>query len=272
AARGWARAGPQPLHLRAARIAGVEEIYRVGGAQAVGAMAYGTASVPRVDKIVGPGNLYVATAKRLVAGVVGTDMIAGPTEIVVVADGGADPATVAADLLAQAEHDEAASAILITTDRVLAEGTQAALEEQLADLPRRAIAAASLAKHGAILVVPDLDAAFAVANRIAPEHLEVQVEDPWKWLSAVRHAGAIFLGPYSGEVFGDYVAGPSHVLPTGGTARFASPLSVHDFQKRSSVICLSQEGAQALGQAAARLGRVEGLEGHARAAERRFKG
>jgi histidinol dehydrogenase len=254
-----------PAVLVAASLAGIEEIYKVGGAHAIAALAYGTTSIPRVDKIVGPGNIFVATAKRLVAGTVGIDAIAGPTEVVVVADESAEPAYVAADLLAQAEHDEMAMTLCITVSEPLADKVGAELKRQLDDLPRRQIAEASLAKNGAILLVPTLEAAFALVNSIAPEHVELQCQDPWVHLDHVRHAGAVFLGAFSPEALGDYLAGPNHVLPTGGAARFASPLSVEDFMRRTSVLHFTEEGLKQLGGSAMTLASLEGLDGHARA-------
>lgn len=260
-----------PAVLLAAALAGVKEIYKVGGAQAIAALAYGTASVPKVEKIVGPGNIYVAAAKALVAGEVGIDMVAGPTEIVVVADGTARPAYVAADLLSQAEHDESASALLLTPSRPLAEGVAGVLAARLASLPRRAVAAASLSRWGALCVTADLAHALEVANALAPEHLELCVADPWARLDGVRNAGAVFLGHYAPETLGDYVAGPSHVLPTGGRARFASPLSVEDFQKRSSVIAVTAAGLRRLGRPAMALAALEGLQGHGEAVRIRLQ-
>lgn len=254
-----------PAVLVAAALAQVVEMYKVGGAQAIGALAFGTATIPKVDKIVGPGNIYVATAKRLVAGTVGIDAIAGPSEVVVVADGAAEPAYVAADLLAQAEHDEMAMALCITVSEALAQKVKTEIERQLEDLPRRSIAKASLTSNGAILVVQTLEAACALVNQIAPEHVELHCEDPWAHLDRLRHAGAVFLGAFSPETLGDYLAGPSHVLPTGGTARFASPLSVEDFVHRTSLLHFSAEGLKRLGNAATTLASLEGLEGHARA-------
>ncbi|MGH7478171.1 MAG: histidinol dehydrogenase [Candidatus Methylomirabilales bacterium] len=254
-----------PAVLVAASLAGIAEIYKVGGAQAIAALAYGTDSIPRVDKIVGPGNMYVATAKRLVAGVVGIDGIAGPTEVVVVADETGDPAYIGADLLAQAEHDEMAMTVCITVSEALAKAVVVELKRQLADLPRRRIAEASLAHNGAVLVVPTLDAAFALVNRIAPEHVELHCQDPWSHLDRIRHAGAVFLGAFSPEALGDYLAGPNHVLPTGGTARFASPLSVEDFVHRTSLLHFTEEGLKRLGGPAMTLASLEGLDGHARA-------
>jgi histidinol dehydrogenase len=265
------REGIDPYILVAAAEAGVTEAYRVGGAQAIAALAYGTETIPAVDKIVGPGNIYVALAKRLVYGVVDIDSIAGPSEIVVIADDTANPAYVAADLLSQAEHDEMASAVLITHSRVLAEKVGAEVERQLAALPRNAIASASVDRHGAILLVDTLEEAFAVSNRLAPEHLELMVENPLGWLGRVENAGAVFLGPYSAESVGDYFAGPNHVLPTNGTARFFSPLGVDTFVKKSSLISYSKEALLANGEKIMTLARHEGLEGHARAIQVRLE-
>jgi histidinol dehydrogenase len=265
------REGIDPYILVAAAEAGVTEAYRVGGAQAIAALAYGTETIPAVDKIVGPGNIYVALAKRLVYGVVDIDSIAGPSEIVVIADDTANPAYVAADLLSQAEHDEMASAVLITHSRTLAEKVSAEVERQLAALPRNAIAAASVEKHGAILLVDTLEEAFAVSNRLAPEHLELMVKNPLGWLGRVENAGAVFLGPYSAESVGDYFAGPNHVLPTNGTARFFSPLGVDTFVKKSSLISYSKEALLANGEKIMTLARHEGLEGHARAIQVRLE-
>jgi histidinol dehydrogenase len=252
--------------LAAADLAGVHAIYKVGGVQAVGAMAYGTASVPRVDKIVGPGNIYVAAAKRLVFGQVGIDMIAGPTEVLIIADEEARATWAAADLLSQAEHDPLSSALLLTPSRKLAAEVSEEVKRQMAMLPRRQIAEASLEVYGAVVVVKDLDEAVGLANQIAPEHLELLVKDPWGLLPRIKHAGAIFMGGTSPEVLGDYLAGPNHVLPTGGTARFASPLSVDDFQRRTSLIAFSQAKLEALEPTLMELARLEGLEAHARAA------
>lgn len=252
--------------LAAAHLAGVHEIYRVGGVQAVAAMAYGTASIPKVDKIVGPGNVYVAAAKRLVFGQVGIDMIAGPTELIIIADEEARAAWAAADLLSQAEHDPLSCAVLLTPSQRLAEGVADEVKRQVAMLPRRAIAEASLEEFGAAVVVKDIAEAVELANQLAPEHLELLVKDPWALLPRVKHAGAIFMGGTSPEVLGDYLAGPNHVLPTGGTARFASSLSVDDFQRRISLIAFSQEKLEALEPAVVELARLEGLEAHARAA------
>ncbi len=259
-----------PVVLAAARIAGVTEAYRVGGAQAIAALAYGTATIRRVDKIVGPGNVYVALAKRRVFGLVGIDMVAGPSEVVVIADGSAPAAWVAADLLAQAEHDPLARSVLITDSGPLIDAVAAAVEDQLAALPRREIAGTSLRSHGALVLAADLWQAVEIANGLAPEHLELQVADPERLLPAVRHAGAIFLGHYTPEVVGDYVAGPSHVLPTDGTARFSSPLGVEDFVKRSSVIGYSRRGLAAALPAVRALTRAEGLEAHGAAADVRM--
>ncbi len=256
--------------LRAARLAGATAVYRMGGAQAVAALAYGTAAVPAVDKIVGPGNLYVALAKRLVFGDVGIDLIAGPSEVVVVADRTAVAAHVAADLLAQAEHDPMARAVCLTDDAVLAAAVAAAVARQCAALPRAAIAEAAIRQHGAVVVTRGLDEALGIANRLAPEHLELAVADPFAWLPAVRHAGAIFLGVHTPEVVGDYLAGPNHVLPTGATARFASGLSVEDFIKRSSLIHYTPAGLRAAWPHLAALAAAEGLEGHAAAARIRL--
>jgi histidinol dehydrogenase len=251
-----------PYLLVAADIAGVSEIYKIGGAQAVAAMAYGTATIPKVDKIVGPGNIYVATAKRSVFGQVDIDMIAGPSEVLVIADESADPTFVAADLLSQAEHDELASAILVTPSRTLAEKVDAEVERQMATLIRRDIARKSIERFGAIVVVKDLAEAAEVSNAIAPEHLELSVDKPFELLALIRNAGAIFLGHYTPESVGDYVAGPNHVLPTGGTARFFSPLSTDDFMKRSSLIFYTKEGLDKVGEAVTQIADVEGLEAH----------
>ena len=253
-----------PAVLAAAELAGVTEIYRVGGAQAVAALAFGTETIRPVDKIVGPGNIYVATAKRLVFGVVGIDMVAGPSEVVVVADGSANPRWIAADLLAQAEHDPLASALCVTAVPELAEAVAREVERQLERLPRREIAGRSLQAYGAVILVEDLPAAVTLANTLAPEHLELQVADAWQWLPRVRHAGAIFLGAHTPEVAGDYLAGPNHVLPTAGTARFSSPLGVEDFQKRSSLLALRPEALARWREPIVRLAGLEGLEAHAR--------
>ena len=255
-----------PAVLAAARIAGVTVAYRVGGVQAVAALAYGTETIPRVDKIVGPGNIYVALAKAQVFGDVGIDMVAGPSEVLVVADDSAAAAFVAADLLAQAEHDPMARAVLLTPSSALRDAVAAEIERQLAALPRRAIAGAALDRHGALVLTVSLDEAVELANRLAPEHLELQVRDPEGLLASVRHAGAVFLGRHTPEVVGDYVAGPNHVLPTGGTARFSSALSTEDFVTRLSVIEYSREGLVEAGPHVAELSRVEGLDGHGAAA------
>ncbi len=257
--------------LVAARVAGVTEAYRIGGAQAIAALAYGTETIRRVDKIVGPGNIYVALAKAQLFGEVGIDMIAGPSEVVVVADDSADAAFVAADLLAQAEHDPMARAVLLTPSARLADDVARETERQLARLPRREIAAASLDGNGALVLTASLEEAVQVANGLAPEHLELQVADPEALLSRVRSAGAVFLGRFTPEVVGDYLAGPNHVLPTGGTARFASALSTEDFVKRMSVIQYSAKGLAEAGPHVAELSRVEGLEGHGAAAAVRIE-
>jgi histidinol dehydrogenase len=251
-----------PYILIAADIAGVSEIYRIGGAQAVAAMAYGTATIPKVDKIVGPGNIYVATAKRSVFGQVDIDMIAGPSEILVIADDSANPTFVAADLLSQAEHDELASSILITTSRALAERVDAEIERQLANLTRKEIARKAIDRFGAIVLTADLHDAAAISNSIAPEHLELAVEKPFELLTLVKNAGAIFLGHYTPESVGDYIAGPNHVLPTGGTARFFSPLSTDSFMKKSSLIFYTKEGLDKVGEAVLQIADIEGLEAH----------
>jgi histidinol dehydrogenase len=259
------------LVLAAAAIAEVDRVFAIGGAQAVGALAYGTETIPAVDKIVGPGNAYVAAAKRRVFGVVGIDMVAGPSEILVVCDGKTDPDWIAMDLFSQAEHDEVAQAILISPDAAFIDKVAASIERQLASMPRKDTIAASLANRGALIQVSDLDEACEIANRIAPEHLELSVENPDIWANKIKHAGAIFMGPYSSEALGDYCAGPNHVLPTSRTARFSSPLGVYDFQKRSSLIKASAEGADRLGRIAATLAYGEGLPAHARSAEYRLK-
>jgi histidinol dehydrogenase len=261
-----------PLVLAAAKRAGVTEVFRVGGAQAVAALAWGTASIAPVDRIVGPGNAYVAEAKRQVFGRVGIDSIAGPSEVVVIADAGNDPRHVAVDLLAQAEHDESAQSILITPDAALADAVAAAVAAELRHLPRAAIAGESWARHGAIIVVRDLDEAAALTNRLAPEHLQLMVEDPRALLAQVRHAGAAFLGRFCPEAVGDYVAGPNHVLPTGRTARFASGLSVFDFLKRTTWVEADAAALAAVGPAAVALGEAEGLTAHARSVALRLGG
>jgi len=251
-----------PHVLVAARLSGVDRVFRTGGAQAVAALAYGTATVPRVDKVTGPGNIYVATAKKLVFGQVGIDMIAGPSEILVVSDGSGTPAHIAADLLSQAEHDELASSILITTSRPFGEKVAAEVERQLGELSRESIARASWEKFGAVIVAGSLDEAVAFANRIAPEHLELAVANPFEVLPRIRNAGAVFLGHFTPEAAGDYLAGPNHTLPTGGTARFFSPLSVDDFVKKTSVVYFSEKGLNRLGPDIVRIAGLEGLEAH----------
>jgi histidinol dehydrogenase len=259
-----------PLVLAAAALAGVDRVLSIGGAQAVAALAYGTQSIAAVDKIVGPGNAYVAAAKRQVFGTVGIDMIAGPSEILVLCDGRTPADWVAMDLFSQAEHDELAQAILVSPDAAYLDAVEAAVARLLPAMPRRELIAASLAGRGALIQARDLDDACEVANRIAPEHLELSVEDPQALLPKLRHAGAVFLGRYTSEAIGDYCAGPNHVLPTSGTARFSSPLGVYDFQKRTSLIGVSREGAATLGRIAATLARGEGLPAHARSAECRI--
>ncbi len=261
------------LVLAAAALTGVDRVFAIGGAQAVGALAYGTQTIAQVDKITGPGNAYVAAAKRRVFGVVGIDMVAGPSEILVVCDGKTDPDWIAMDLFSQAEHDEMAQSILLCPDAAYIDKVAASIERQIKDMPRKDIIRASLNGRGALIQVRDLDEACAIVNRIAPEHLELSVDNECAQalLSKIRHAGAIFMGKYSSEALGDYCAGPNHVLPTSRTARFSSPLGVYDFQKRSSIINVSQAGAQKLGKIAAELAYGEGLPAHARSAEYRMK-
>ena len=259
------------LVLAAACIAGVDRVFTIGGAQAVAALAYGTESVPPVDKIVGPGNISVATAKRHVFGKVGIDMIAGPSEILVVCDGQTDPDWIAMDLFSQAEHDEDAQSILVSPDAAFLDRVAESIERLLPTLERETIARTSLEGRGALILVADMAQAIEVANRIAPEHLELSVENPEQYLPLIRHAGAIFMGRYTAEALGDYCAGPNHVLPTSGTARYSSPLGVYDFQKRSSIIHCSAEGASELGKVASVLARGESLTAHARSAEYRIK-
>ncbi|MFC4160099.1 histidinol dehydrogenase [Chitinimonas lacunae] len=259
------------LVLAAAWLAGVDRVFTVGGAQAVAALAYGTASVPQVDKITGPGNAYVAAAKRAVFGLVGIDMVAGPSEILVICDGHTDPDWIAMDLFSQAEHDEIAQSILLCPDPRFIDQVAASIARLLPQMPRRAIIEASLGNRGALIEVADLDQACVLANRIAPEHLELSVESPWTWQAKIRHAGAIFLGRFTSESLGDYCAGPNHVLPTSRTARFASPLGVYDFQKRSSLIYVAEAAAARLGRVASTLAHGEGLTAHARAAELRYR-
>ena len=260
-----------PMVLAAAAIAGVDKVITIGGAQAVAALAYGTESIARVDKIVGPGNIYVATAKRAVFGQVAIDMIAGPSEILVVCDGLTDPDWIAMDLFSQAEHDEQAQAILLCPDAAYLDKVEASIARLLPTLARNEIAATSLKNRGALIKVADMEEAIAVANRIAPEHLELSVAEPEAWLPKIRHAGAIFMGRHTPEALGDYCAGPNHVLPTSGTARFSSPLGVYDFQKRSSIIWCSPQGASELSKTASVLARGESLEAHARSAEYRIR-
>ena len=260
------------LVFAAAAICGVDRVYAIGGAQAVGALAYGTETIPQVDKIVGPGNAYVAAAKRRVFGTVGIDMVAGPSEILVLCDGKTDPDWIAMDLFSQAEHDEVAQAILISPDADFLDRVAASIDKLLPGMPRKAVIETSLRNRGALILVRDLDEACEIANRIAPEHLELSVEEPERWAPKIRHAGAIFMGRYTSESLGDYCAGPNHVLPTSRTARFSSPLGVYDFQKRSSLIKVSRAGAETLGRIASTLAYGEGLPAHARSAEYRFQG
>lgn len=259
------------LVLAAAAICEVDRVFTIGGAQAVGALAYGTQAVPQVDKIVGPGNAYVSAAKRSVFGIVGIDMLAGPSEILVICDGRTNPDWIAMDLFSQAEHDEMAQAILLSPDAQFIEEVAASIARQLEAMPRKAVIRASLESRAALIQVRDLDEACAIANRIAPEHLELSVEQPEKWVEKIRHAGAIFLGSYTSEALGDYCAGPNHVLPTSRTARFSSPLGVYDFQKRSSIIQVSEQGSAKLGEIASILAHGEGLQAHAMSAEYRYK-
>ncbi|HEY7902447.1 MAG TPA: histidinol dehydrogenase [Casimicrobiaceae bacterium] len=258
-----------PLVLAAAHLAGVSRVFTIGGAQAIAALAYGTATIPAVDKICGPGNAYVAAAKRRVFGTVGIDMVAGASEILIIADAGANPEWVTLDLFSQAEHDELAQAILLSPDAALLDAVESTIHRRLKEMPRARIIAASLARRGALIRTRDLAEACTIANRIAPEHLELAVGDPDALLPQIRHAGAIFMGYYASEALGDYCAGPNHVLPTGRTSRFSSPLGVYDFQKRSSLIRVTAAGAQALGAIAATLARGEGLAAHALSAESR---
>jgi histidinol dehydrogenase len=262
---------PNELVLAAAALAGVDRVVGIGGAQAIAALAYGTQTLPRVDKIVGPGNVYVAEAKRQVFGEVGIDMIAGPSEILVISDGRTPPDWVAMDLFSQAEHDESAQALLLSPDKRHLDAVEAAIRRLLGEMPRRETIQASLETRGALIETRSLEEACALANRIAPEHLELSMEDAQTWLPLLANAGAIFLGRWSSEAIGDYCAGPNHVLPTSGTARFSSPLGVYDFQKRSSLIEISEAGAKSLGRTSAILAKGEGLEAHARSAEMRIK-
>ncbi len=259
------------LVLSAAAIAGVDRVFAIGGAQAVAALAYGTETIPQVDKIVGPGNIYVATAKRMVFGAVGIDMIAGPSEICVICDGKTDPDWIAMDLFSQAEHDEDAQSILVCPDAAYVAQVKASIDKLIEEMPRNEIIRASMKDRGVLITAENMDQAIEVANYIAPEHLELSMDDPDLWLKKVRHAGAIFMGRYTAEALGDYCAGPNHVLPTSRTARFSSPLGVYDFQKRSSLINCSAEGASVLGKTASVLARGEGLMAHARSAEYRIK-
>lgn len=259
-----------PTVLVAAKLSGVDRIFRIGGAQAIAALAYGTETIPKVDKITGPGNIYVATAKKLVFGQVGIDMIAGPSEILVINDGSGTPAHIAADLLSQAEHDELASSILITTDQNFAQQVADEVERQLSELSRESIARSSWDKYGAIIVASTLDEVIEFSNRIAPEHLELAVNDPFAILPQITNAGAIFMGHWTPEAAGDYLAGPNHTLPTGGTARFFSPLSVDDFVKKSSIVYFSQPALQRLGNDIIRIAELEGLEGHGKSVSKRI--
>jgi histidinol dehydrogenase len=257
--------------LAAAAISKVDRVFTIGGAQAVGALAYGTETVPQVDKIVGPGNAYVATAKRRVFGVVGIDMVAGPSEILVICDGKTDPDWIAMDLFSQAEHDELAQSILLSPDAAFLDRVHSSIERLLGTMPRQDVIRASLENRGALIQVKDLDEACTIANSVAPEHLELSIENAENWVGKIRHAGAIFVGRYACEALGDYCAGPNHVLPTSRTARFSSPLGVYDFQKRSSLIQVSRQGAAKLGEIAATLAYGEGLQAHALSAEYRYK-
>ena len=260
-----------PLVLAAAHLAGVDRVFTIGGAQAVGALAYGTKTIPSVDKIVGPGNAYVAAAKRRVFGTVGIDMIAGPSEILVLCDGASNPDWIAMDLFSQAEHDEQAQSILLCPDAAFIEAVQASINTLIPEMPRAKVIEASLANRALLIQVKDMDEACEIANAIAAEHLEICAADPRKWAEKIRHAGAIFMGNYTSEALGDYCAGPNHVLPTARTARFSSPLGVYDFIKRSSMIEVSEAGAKTLGSVARTLAHGEGLQAHARAAEMRLK-
>jgi histidinol dehydrogenase len=257
--------------LAAAHVAGVDRVFRIGGAQAVAALAFGTETIPKVDKIVGPGNIFVATAKRMVFGEVNIDSIAGPSEILLLADGSADPSYVAADMLSQAEHDELASALCVTPSESAALRIQAALEQQLRTTRRQAISLKSLEKYGAIVISRNLREAAEVANTIAPEHIELMVQQPLKLARVIRNAGAIFIGPYSAPPLGDYLAGPNHVLPTGGSARFFSPLGTYDFLKRTTIIQANRRALRALAEPITHLARLEGLDDHARSVEVRFE-
>ena len=259
-----------PLIAAAAKLSGIQRIFKIGGAQAIAALTFGTESIPRVDKIVGPGNAYVAAAKKLVYGQVAIDMIAGPSEVLVIADETAKAAFVAADLLAQAEHDEMASAVCLTPNETLANEVASEVKRQLINLKRKSIVKRSVKNFGAIVVTRDMDEAIAIANRFAPEHLELMVRNPRKLLSKIKHAGAVFMGHNTPETIGDYIAGPNHILPTGGTARFSSPLGVYDFLKRSSVLSFSKKSLNKYGKQAARFAEMEGLEAHGRSIEKRL--
>lgn len=259
------------LVLAAAAISQVDRVFTIGGAQAVGALAYGTESIPQVDKIVGPGNAYVAAAKRRVFGLVGIDMVAGPSEILVICDGKTSPDWIAMDLFSQAEHDELAQSILLSPDTGFLDAVAKSIDKLIAGMPRKDVIRVSLENRGALIQVRDLNEACTIANRISPEHLELSVDDPERWVDKIRHAGAIFMGRHTCEALGDYCAGPNHVLPTSRTARFSSPLGVYDFQKRSSLIQVSEQGAATLGSIAAILAYGEGLSAHAKSAEYRFK-
>ncbi|NTW16617.1 MAG: histidinol dehydrogenase [Syntrophaceae bacterium] len=259
-----------PLIAAAAKLSGIQRIFKIGGAQAIAALAFGTESIPKVDKIVGPGNAYVAAAKKLVYGQVAIDMIAGPSEVLVIADETAEAAFVAADLLAQAEHDEMSSAVCLTPNEPLANEVASEVKHQLLGLKRKSIVKRSLKDFGAIFITKDIDEAIAIANRFAPEHLELMVRNPRKLLSKIKHAGAVFIGHNTPETIGDYIAGPNHILPTGGTARFSSPLGVYDFLKRSSVLSFSKKSLNKYGKQAARFAEMEGLEAHGRSIEKRL--
>jgi len=265
------RGEKNPLVLAAAAITGVDRVFTIGGAQAVAALAYGTATIPQVDKIVGPGNAYVASAKRRVFGTVGIDMVAGPSEVLIISDGSGNPDWVAMDLFAQAEHDDLAQSILLCTDAAFIARVEDSIARLLPEMPRRETIATSLKNRGALILVQDLAEACDIANRIAPEHLELSLAEPGPWVDRIRHAGAIFIGHHSVEALGDYCAGPNHVLPTMRSARFSSPLGVYDFQKRTSLIDVSEAGAQTLGRIASVLAHGEGLQAHARSAEMRLK-
>lgn len=259
------------LVLAAAAISKVDRVFTIGGAQAIGALAYGTETIPQVDKIVGPGNAYVAAAKRRVFGIVGIDMVAGPSEILIICDGKTDPDWIAMDLFSQAEHDELAQSILLSPDTAFLDQVARSIDRLLSGMPRQHVIRASLENRGALIHVQNLDEACTIANKIAPEHLELSIEKPENWVTKIRHAGAIFLGRHACEALGDYCAGPNHVLPTSRTARFSSPLGVYDFQKRSSLIQVSQQGAAKLGEIASILAHGEGLQAHAQSAEYRYK-